>query len=141
MKDPTPPTQPSSKSLHEIAYVSTLAPKTPITVVGEIARQARVYNAAQNITGLMVFDGNRFCQQLEGEQRKVMKLVEKISEDPRHANVQVFYHGPLTERRFKNFSLAFAEVETSDLSVFEDLDGEQALKALLAMLPKLDLGA
>jgi Sensors of blue-light using FAD len=136
------PEQPtSSKSLHEVVYVSTLAAGTPVNVVGEIARNARIYNAAQNITGVMIFDGNRFCQQLEGEQKKVMKLVERISEDPRHANMQVFYHGPLAERRFKSFSLAFAEVETSDLAVFETLDGERALKELLTILPKLDLGA
>jgi hypothetical protein len=141
MTDRTPETRPSSKPLHEIAYVSTLAPGMPVSVVGDIARKARIYNTEQNVTGLMIFDGIRFCQQLEGEQRQIMKLVEKISEDPRHANVQVFYHGPLAERRFKNFSLAFAEVETSDLAVFEELDGQEALNALLALLPGLDLGA
>jgi hypothetical protein len=141
MIDQPAASKPNAKPLHEIVYVSTLSPEAPVTVVADIARKARVYNATQDITGLMVFDGLRFCQQIEGEQKKIMKLVEKIGQDPRHANVQIFYHGPLAERRFKSFSLAFSQVENTDLGVLEQLDGEQALNVFLAMLPTLDLGA
>lgn len=129
-----------TKALHEIAYVSTLAPDQAITVVAEIARQARLSNAAQGITGLMIFDGVRFSQQLEGQQKKVLKLAEKISLDLRHQNVQIFYHGPLAKRRFRNFSLAFAQAEGSELSVLESLDGRTAMNAFLALLPALDMG-
>lgn len=127
-------------ALHEIAYVSTLAPDQAITVVAEIARQARLYNTAHEITGLMIFDGVRFSQQLEGQQKKVLKLAEKISLDLRHRNVQIFYDGPLAERRFKNFSLAFMQAEGSELSVLEGLDGRAAMTAFLALLPALDMG-
>lgn len=140
MTDTPPLYQPARRLLHEIVYVSMLAPHAPVAVVADIARISRIHNASKDITGLLIFDGIRFCQQFEGEQKKVMQLAEKISHDPRHANMQIFYHGPLAERRFKSFSLAFAHAETTDLSPLEDLDGQQALEAFLAILPTLDLG-
>lgn len=131
----------SNKRLHELAYVSVLAPDLSPLVVGEIARCSRAFNARHGITGLIIFDGVRLCQQLEGEQKKVMQLAERIASDRRHANMQVFYHGALAARRFNNFSLAFAHDESVDLGRLEELDGEEALQAMLDLLPKLDIGA
>ena len=53
-------------ALYEVLYVSTLAPDQPLQVVAEIAAHARPANASMDITGLLIFDGQRFCQQLEG---------------------------------------------------------------------------
>jgi hypothetical protein len=136
----SPKAPPRGAMLHELAYVSTLAPGLPVSTVAEIARQSRAYNRAHGITGLLIFDGIRFCQQLEGEPKKLLKLVERISCDSRHVNVQIFHHAPLALRRFINFSLAFAHADKVDLSDLEALDGTDALQALLAMLPSLDLG-
>ncbi|MDZ7866989.1 BLUF domain-containing protein [Acidovorax sp.] len=117
-------------SLYEALYVSTLAPDQPPSVVAEIAGRARVKNASLGITGLLVFDGMRFCQQLEGTQKEVLKLTERIRNDPRHTGVEVLHHGLLAERRFRQFSLAFTSVDDPDaLARMEQLDGEAALAA------------
>ena len=80
-------------ALYEVLYVSTLAPLHPPTVVAEIAARARHVNAELDVTGLLIFDGQRFCQQLEGPQKSVLKLIERIRNDPRHINVEVLHHG------------------------------------------------
>lgn len=49
-----------------IVYSSQLAPSVPAECVADIVRTARQFNAAHGITGLLVFDGQRFCQYLEG---------------------------------------------------------------------------
>ena len=54
-----------SSALYEVLYVSVLAPDQPLSVVAEIAGRARAANAQGDITGLLIFDGQRFCQQLE----------------------------------------------------------------------------
>ncbi len=127
-----------SSALYEVLYVSTLAPDQQTAVVAEIAAKARQVNAQLDITGLLIFDGQRFCQQLEGPQKAVLKLIERIRNDPRHINVEVLHHGPLAGRRFQHFSLAFSAVEDVDaLARMERLDGEAALAAFEAMRGEL----
>lgn len=129
-----------SPALYEVLYVSTLAPDQPLSVVAEIAGRARHVNAELDVTGLLIFDGQRFCQQLEGPQKAVLKLIERIRNDPRHVNVEVLHHGPLAGRRFHQFSLAFSTVEDADaLARMERLDGDAALAAFEAVRGELVL--
>ena len=117
-------------ALYEVLYVSTLAPDQPLSVVAEVAARARLVNVQLDITGLLVFDGQRFCQQLEGPQKAVLKLIERIRNDPRHINVEIVHNGPLAGRRFQQFSLAFSTVEDVDaLARMEQLDGDAAIAA------------
>jgi len=117
-------------ALYEVLYVSTLAPRQPVSVVADIAARARVVNAELDVTGLLVFDGQRFCQQLEGPQKAVLKLIERIRNDPRHVQVEILHNGPLAQRRFQQFSLAFSTLEDVDaLARMERLDGLVALAA------------
>ena len=55
--------------LYEVLYVSTIAPDAPVSVVANIARTARVFNAAHDITGLLIFDGQRFASSLKAGKR------------------------------------------------------------------------
>lgn len=131
---------PLHTALYEALYVSTIAPSSPISVVADIAAKSRVKNLAKNITGVLIFDGQRFCQQLEGRQKEVLSLIERISHDPRHTNVTIFHHGPLDERRFKSFSLAFTDVEDMDvLTRIEKLDGQRGVTAFTDLLATLEL--
>lgn len=131
--------KPSSR-LYEALYVSTLAPDQPLSVVADIAGRARTRNASLGITGLLIFDGMRFCQQLEGPQKEVLKLTERIRNDPRHTGVEVLHHGPLAERRFRQFSLAFTSVEDTEALVqLEQFDGQAAMAAFEALRKGLEL--
>lgn len=127
-------------ALYEVLYVSTLASNQPPNVVADIAGRARVVNAELDITGLLIFDGQRFCQQLEGPQKAVLKLIERIRNDPRHVNVEVIHHGPLAGRRFQQFSLAFSTLEDVEaLARLEQLDGAGAVAAFETLRGELVL--
>ena len=124
----------SLTTLYEVLYVSVLAPGVPVSAVAAIAGHARAANAQRGITGLLVFDGNCFCQQLEGMQKHVLSTMERIFEDPRHVQVSVVHQGKLAERRFADFSLAFSAMEDADtLTELALLDGEAALEAFHAL--------
>lgn len=128
--------------LYEVLYVSMLAPEAPISVVAAIARKARPANHEKEITGLLLFDGMRFCQQLEGSQKAVLALLERIRHDARHVNVEILHHGPLAERRFKRFSLGYTSADSDEaLAQLERLDGQGAVDAFVAMLPAIDWNA
>lgn len=126
--------------IYELIYVSTLDPQAPPTVVADIASKARRFNEANGITGLLVFDGMRFCQQIEGSQKQVLALLERIRDDPRHMNLEVVHHGPLAQRRFRNFSLAYTTTDDEMvLAELEKLDAEPAVEAFVKLLGTLDL--
>jgi hypothetical protein len=126
--------------LHEVLYVSTLSPDSPVKVISQIAAKARIANQESDITGLLVFDGMRFCQQLEGPRKAVLALMERIRVDPRHVNVEILHHAPLEQRRFRRFSLGYAATDDADvLARIEDAGPEQAMAQFLALLPSVDL--
>ena len=130
--------------LYELIYVSSLAPDTPVSAVADITAKARVSNANTNITGLLVFDGQRFCQQLEGTQKEVLRLAERIAGDDRHTHMEVVHHGVIEQRRFKSFALAFcsedgAGGQVDTLARLEKLDGQAAVQAFDQLLSTLDL--
>ncbi|MBV7541136.1 BLUF domain-containing protein [Acidovorax sp. sic0104] len=128
-----------SPALYEVLYVSMIAPEQPLGIVAEIAAAARVANARMDITGLLIFDGQRFCQQFEGPRKAVLKLIERIRNDPRHVNIEVLHHGPLAGRRFQNFDLAFSTVEDVEaLARMEQLDGDAAIAAFRAVCGELE---
>lgn len=130
----------SLPELHEIIYVSTLAEGAAIRVVADIAMKARAINRQANITGLLVFDGLHFCQQLEGCARDVDAAMARIQGDPRHSGVAVLHHGPLAQRRFGMFSLGYTSVEDVEaLERLKKLRGQAAVEAFVALLPDLDM--
>ena len=127
--------------IFEVLYVSTINPDLPIRMVAEIAATSRVWNLAHDLTGLLIFDGMRFCQQIEGSQKEVLAVMERISADARHSNVTIFHHGPLAERRFQNFSLAFTNVDDIEaLPRLEKLDGLEGVAAFVQLLSTLEIG-
>lgn len=126
--------------LQEIIYVSTLADDAPVRVVADIASKARSYNQQAEITGLLVFDGMHFCQQLEGCAAQVAAAMERIIKDPRHHGLAVVHSGPLDKRRFSRFSLGYTSVEDIELLVrLQRLQGQAALDAFLDLLSDLDM--
>ena len=131
-----------SCSLHEILYCSTLAQQAPIRVVADIAGKARSANLQRGITGLLIFDGQHFCQQLEGDEQVLAALMARINDDPRHTDITVLHQGPLASRRFKRFSLGYTPVEDVEaLERLQRLRGESAVEAFVGLLESLDVEA
>ena len=81
------------QTLYEILYCSTLVQDLSPRTVGAIVSQARGRNAEHGITGLLVLDGLRFCQHLEGPREAVQALMQRIERDPRHVDVRIAYEG------------------------------------------------
>ena len=126
--------------LHEILYGSLLSPTQPPNIVGQIVSQARSRNAARRITGLLVFDGMRFCQHFEGNRADVLTLMATLEADPRHMQVRVVHQGPIASRRYARFDLGLTQDEEGDdLTSVLALDGQAALDRFLALRPGFDV--
>ena len=72
-----------------ILYVSELAPAMPSNVVGQVLRQSRERNHRLKLSGALLFDGERFCQLLEGDPDTTQNMMQRIKRDTRHGNVQL----------------------------------------------------
>lgn len=126
--------------LHEVLFVSTIAPEAPVSIVAQIAGKARLANKSRDITGLLIFDGMRFCEQLEGHEEDILALLDRIRQDPRHTRIKLLHNGPLDTRRFKRFSMGYAPVEDVEvLERLEQLEGQAAVDAFVKIIATLDL--
>ena len=112
----------------------------PLRAVADIAAKSRTANRRRDITGLLVFDGMNFCQQLEGGAQELAELMAHIQKDPRHTQVTVVYQGPLDKRRFWNFSLGYTSAEDIEaLERLRELQGQPAVDAFVALISGLDV--
>lgn len=78
----------SMPQFFESIFLSELSPDVLPTEIGSIVRVSRAKYAAQTLSGVLMFDGERFCQQLEGPEAAVRKTVAKIAADSRHTCFQ-----------------------------------------------------
>lgn len=122
-------------------YHSHIADNADLECVAHIVKTARGFNKEAGITGMLVFDGQRFCQYIEGPPSAIEALVARIAQDSRHTHFTPKYHGALEGPRwFDRWSMAYVLVDDSepldDLSQFEGL---QALNKLQALIPVLDI--
>jgi hypothetical protein len=125
-------------------YTSLISLDSDPACVREIVHFARRNNSRLSITGLLIFDGLRFCQYLEGPSEHVFALSEKIRHDPRHRDMDVKEHGPLAGvRRFADWWMAYAFSTEADglneLQKFNVATGGSAIAALERLLPNLDM--
>jgi hypothetical protein len=77
----------------------------PVEAIVEVALSR---NAALDVTGALIFTGNHFAQVLEGPPAAVAELMVSISRDERHGHVDVVETASIAERRFPDWSLAYA---------------------------------
>jgi len=62
-------------------------------------------NDRHGVTGLLVFDGLRFAQLIEGPEAGLSHIIDRITRDPRHEQILVRYRGPTAERQFAGWAL------------------------------------
>lgn len=102
-------------ALYEIIYVSLATRDLTAPELAQLLDKARVNNASQGITGMMVYHRREFMQLLEGEQDAVQSLYERIADDPRHQQLRKIWDGPIRERGFSDWGMAFVAPDELDL--------------------------
>ncbi len=77
-----------------------------------IHQTARHLNALDGISGLLLFDGSRFLQILEGAEDAVDNLVERLRMDPRHLAFEVRDERFVERRSFPDWSMELIRVSS-----------------------------
>jgi len=98
--------------------------------VKHILRASRRNNTGKGITGLLLYRDGSFAQFLEGPADLVDELYNKIERDTRHRGVIRVLRQPVTKRDFKEWSMAFRDLDMiprrSPSSSSDELGGETA---------------
>ncbi len=96
----------------QMTYISTVTPQFTEGDLESILAASRRNNAAAGLTGLLLFNGQRFLQHLEGEEAMVMRAYDRIKVDPRHRAIVLLSRKHLPERVFAHWDMAFEHVDT-----------------------------
>jgi hypothetical protein len=97
-----------------IVYVSSASRPMSDEDLKQILEVSRKNNAANNITGMLLYRDGYFIQALEGDEAAVTRTLEKISQDPRHADVLTFYKSVHDERTFGAWQMGFQHLDRID---------------------------
>lgn len=94
----------------QLTYISTASQTMTDRGVDEILAASRRNNAAAGITGLLLYDGRRFLQALEGEMEQVQQAYQRIKADPRHRAVVMLSSKDVEQRAFGQWAMAAGRV-------------------------------
>ena len=97
-------------ALFELIYTSESQAQNKARDVSDILASSERNNAVNSVTGLLLFDGERYIQILEGERASVGNLFTVISADPRHYNLELLHKGEIAGRSFETWCMAYEEL-------------------------------
>lgn len=105
--------QPPKKleKIFQLAYSSIAVPDLDTESLESIMLSAINHNATRQITGSLIFQDGIFFQVLEGDEREVLELVEKIKKDDRHKEFQIAWTTEVENRRFDMWSMRYVDYE------------------------------
>ncbi len=86
--------------LRSLTYVSTPCQPFDAEELHVLSTEASRLNALDGVTGLLVYNGRRFCQTIEGGVDAIDHLLRRLHRDPRHTNLVVASDDIIEVRRF-----------------------------------------
>jgi len=125
----------------ELIYTSELPDGDAAAHIARIATEARRGFRAAMVTGLLIFDGWRYCEYLEGEPDALRRRVQQLATDPHLQGFTLRHYAAhtLPERRFRGWSLGFADPDGEhSLDALFAETGPASIARLLALMPWLD---
>ncbi len=78
--------------------------------LNDIHQTARHLNALDGVTGLLLFDGSRFLQIIEGAESAIDNLVERLRSDSRHSAFEIRDERYVERRSFADWSMELLRV-------------------------------
>jgi len=102
--------------MHTIVYLSTACWLFSRKDILDILNTSRTNNSSLGITGLLIYHEGSIMQILEGEEKLVQSLFDKICMDKRHKGIIKTHDERLEARSFREWSMAFKEVSNEDWS-------------------------
>ena len=95
--------------MRQIIYESVATTGSATDEAHDILRGARPFNGLNGVTGLLCASDGRFLQVLEGPDESLDVAMERIRADPRHQDIAILSNGPIAERAFGDWTMAYRD--------------------------------
>lgn len=105
-------------NLFALTYLSNATRDLLPEEIDSILLQARLFNASEQVTGVLLYGDERFFQLLEGPETSVRTVFDRLSRARAHKDIRVLSQGPIAERFFESWHMGFAR---SPISAMQDL--------------------
>lgn len=113
--------------LFALTYLSRAARDLLPEELDSILLQARLFNAAEEITGVLLYGDERFFQLLEGHETSVRKVFDRICRARAHEDIRVLSQGPIACRFFDSWHMGFTHSPASAMQDLSQLAWEDAM--------------
>jgi hypothetical protein len=107
-------------SLRAVAYVSQ-AEGIAETDIDRILQDAAAYNRMAGVTGVLVFDGHRFLQYLEGPDDGVGSAYARVLNARSHHHVRELARGEVPTRQFPRWTMASSRIAPEVMTDIADV--------------------
>lgn len=97
-------------ALQELIYTSLAIPNASHENVADILASSQRNNKMRDVTGLLLFDGDRYIQILEGSPENIDIIYGAITQDKRHFALELIHRGDIEGRAFTNWRMAYEEL-------------------------------
>ncbi|MBY6280057.1 BLUF domain-containing protein [Stenotrophomonas maltophilia] len=98
-------------SLHAIAYASEARADLQTTDLDRLLADATAFNRVAGVTGVLMFDGSRFLQYLEGPEDGIDSVYQRIANARSHGQLKVLCRAPVAQRAFPRWSMGTRRIE------------------------------
>lgn len=100
--------------LSTIIYRSHIADDVPVKILEELAVKANKVNELFDVTGILLFNGTHFFQVLEGPEKAVRTIYDRLCDDSRHHNIVELMRDYAPSRRFGNVGMELFDLRQYD---------------------------
>lgn len=107
--------------IYQLVYSSESTMPMQLDDLEEILEHARASNAAQGITGALIYAEGIFLQILEGDRVKVEALMARIRRDLRHQTVAVLREEEIPLPAFGGWKMAYVSATPEQVSKWAGL--------------------
>ena len=107
--------------LKSLTYTSVARPDLQPADIAAIHHVSLDLNALEGITGILIYNGERFLQVIEGARNAIDDLLRRLLADDRHSQVKVEDERHIAEREFADWTMKLAQVSISYLEAQKDI--------------------
>ena len=110
--------------LSQLVYVSQRKANCTDAEIEKILDACKRNNAGLDITGVLLYSDTHFVQYLEGNQKQIIGLYDKIKEDDRHKSAVLLINTPIKERSFPSWQMGAKKFDQKTIDFKTDISSE-----------------
>lgn len=104
-------------SLRSLVYCSEVMPGLTVDQIDDLTQDAAAHNRIAGVTGVLLCDGYRFLQYIEGPEDGMALTYSRILNSRSHREIVELGHGRGGVRRFPYWSMYWIPVEEPELRI------------------------